>query len=189
MDTHILKLLKNRKASRAFSNQPLSQETIKTLMEATQLSASCFNKQSWRFLFLNDEAGLKKGRTALSKGNSWASAAPLLVVGFSKPNLDCQLPDGREYYLFDLGLATQNLMLQATELNLIARPFAGFSPKKLKAEFNIPEEYEIYVMLAVGYEGNINELDEELQKKSQAQRTRKPLEHNFFLNKFEISEK
>lgn len=185
----IIEILQKRKASRSISSQKLEDETIDKLMNAAQLSASCYNMQPWRFLFLTDESALQKGRKALKTGNSWALNAPLLMVGFSKPDLDCQLSDGRNYYLFDLGMSTQLILLQATELNLIARPMAGFLPDVIKEEFKIPREYEVYVMIAVGYEGNINELDERLQKTSKASRKRNPLSGNFFLNKFVNTEK
>ncbi len=178
----LLELLKSRKASRAISPTPLSDDTIKKLMEAAQLSASCFNKQPWRYLFLTEKSALDKGRKALAEGNSWALTASLLIVCFSKPDLDCQLSDGREYYLFDLGMATQNLLLQATEMNLIARPMAGFDPEIIKQEFDIPEEFEIVLMIAVGEEGDISELDEKLRERSLAPRVRKPLNENFFIN-------
>ncbi len=182
--TQILKILSVRKATRAFSSTKLSEEIINQLMEAARLSASCFNNQPWRFLFLTEESALEKGRYALSKGNSWAKAVPLLVVGFTKPELDCQLPDGREYYQFDLGMAVQNILLQATELNLVARPMAGFSPDIIRQEFDIPKEFEITIMIAIGFEGDINDLDEKLQAKLREPRKRKPLTEDFYMNKY-----
>ena len=184
MPDSIIELLQKRKATRAISMEKLSEAIIDKLMTAAQLSASCFNNQPWQFLFLTEPSALEKGRKALSEGNSWAKTAPLLIAGFSKPDLDCQMRDGRKYYLFDLGMASQLLLLQATELNLIARPMAGFSPSVIREEFDIPDEYEIYVMIAVGYEGDLNQLSEKLQEKSKAPRTRNPLSENFFLNKF-----
>jgi nitroreductase len=82
-------------------------------------------------------------------------------------------------------MAVQLLLLQATELNLVARPMSGFAPQVIKDEFQIPAEYEVYVMIAVGFEGDISQLGEESQNKSLAPRTRNPLVENFFLNKFE----
>lgn len=184
MFTSLIDLLNKRKASRAIATEKLNDEVIHKLMSAAQLSASCFNNQPWRFLFLTEPAALEKGRKALSGGNSWAKTAPLLIVGFSKSDLDCQMKDGRQYYLFDLGMACQLILLQATELNLIARPMAGYSSQVIRDEFNIPAEWEIYVMIAVGYEGDISQLSEDLQKKSLAPRTRKPLAENFFINQF-----
>ncbi|MBL7092463.1 nitroreductase family protein [candidate division KSB1 bacterium] len=185
MSTQILNILKDRKATRAFSSAKLPEEMINQLMDAAQLSASCFNNQPWRFLFLTEESALEKGRMALSKGNGWAKEALLLVVGFTKPDLDCQLPDGRNYFQFDLGMAVQNILLQATELNLVARPMAGFSQDVIRQEFDIPKEFEIMVMVAIGFEGNINEMDEKLQAKSKEPRKRNPLPANFFINNYE----
>ncbi len=186
MFTSLTEILNKRKASRAISSEKLNDEIINKLMSAAQLSASCFNNQPWRFLFLTEPSALEKGRKALSDGNSWAKTAPLLIAGFSKNDLDCQMKNGRNYYLFDLGMACQLILLQATELNLIARPMAGYSPQVIHEEFNIPTEWEVYVMIAVGYEGDISQLSEDLQKKSLAPRTRKPLAENFFINRFDV---
>ncbi|MCI0514707.1 nitroreductase family protein [candidate division KSB1 bacterium] len=182
----LIDLLRQRKASRAIAKQPLAPDILEKLMQAAQLSASCFNNQSWRFLFLTEATALEKGRKAINPGNGWAKTAPLLVIGFSKADLDCQLSDGRKYYLFDLGLATQLLMLQATELDLIARPLAGFVPEVIKTEFQLPNDFEPYVMLAVGMEGNIDELSEKWQTAARAPRQRNPLPQNFFLNQFPV---
>ncbi len=183
MSMELINLLEKRKSSRAFSQEKLEEKTINQLMRAAQLSASCFNNQPWRFLFLVDDEALEKGRKALSDGNSWAKSAPLLIVGYSKPDLDCRIKGGRDYYLFDLGMAVQLILLQTTELNLIARPMAGYSPSTLKKEFNFDEADEVFVMIAVGFEGNIDELDEKLQKVFRAPRTRNPLSENFFVDK------
>ena len=86
----LIQLLRDRKASRALSSEKLGDNVMNQLMNAAQLSASCFNNQPWRFLFMTDEAALEKGRKALSAGNSWAKRAPLLIAGFSRPDLDCQ---------------------------------------------------------------------------------------------------
>ncbi|OQX86705.1 hypothetical protein B6D60_05615 [candidate division KSB1 bacterium 4484_87] len=180
--TSLIGLLHERKATRAISTNPLSDEVIEKLMEAAQLSASCFNKQPWRFLFLTEKEPLERGRQALARGNNWALKAPLLIIGFSMSDLDCKLPDGREYYLFDLGMATQNIMLQATELNLVARPMAGFDPEIIKRGFGISDEFEVYIMIAVGEEGDLSELDEKLQERSQEPRVRNPLRDNFYLS-------
>ncbi|MBD3287286.1 nitroreductase [candidate division KSB1 bacterium] len=184
MPGSLINLLKSRKVSRAIKTTRLSSDKIEMLMNAAQLSASCYNNQSWRFLFLNEEKELEKGRKALSSGNRWAESAPLLIAGFSRKDLDCQTSDGREYYLFDLGMATQLILLQATELDLIARPMAGFKPEVIREEFNIPFNYEIYVMIAVGLEGDIDSLDEKSRKKSLRQRKRNDVSANFFLNEF-----
>ncbi|MBN1165395.1 MAG: nitroreductase family protein [Candidatus Krumholzibacteriota bacterium] len=184
MNGTLIDLLERRSPSRAIAEDKLGRTDIEKLMHAAQLSASCYNNQSWRFLLLTEEAALEKGRKALSGGNSWAKKAPLLIFGFSDPDLDCRLPDGRDYYLFDLGMAVQLILLQATELDLIARPMAGYSPSTVKREFNIPDEYEVYVAIAVGHKGDIEELDERLRVLSRGDRQRNPLHKNFYYNAY-----
>jgi nitroreductase len=187
MDTQLLELLYNRKATRAISEQPIKPEKTETILEAARLSASCANNQPWRFLVLDgdDPEALEKGREALSGGNYWAKAAPVLIFCYSKPDLDCQIGGGdREYYLFDLGMAVQNILLQATELGLVARPMAGFSPRKVRQAFGLSDEYKVMVAIAIGYEGDVSTLSEKHQQVSRAPRQRKPLEEIVSFNWF-----
>lgn len=184
METTLLEFLHKRSPYRAISPKPVEKERLSALLEAAQLSASCMNSQSWRFLVLDEPKALEQGRAALSQGNYWARTAPILMVGFSRVDLDCRPADGREYYLFDLGMAVQNILLQATEFDLVARPMAGFNPDNIREAFQIPPEYRILVVLAVGYKGDLSTLQERHQKISQAPRVRNPVEKNFFFNRF-----
>lgn len=184
METAVLSLLKKRLASRAIAPDPVDPPHRQALMQAAQLSASCRNNQPWRFLLLDEPDALEEGRRALLPGNGWARTAPLLFVGFSRRDLDCVSGDGREYYLFDVGLAVQNILLQATELGLVARPMAGFEPDRIRRSFGIPEAYTVVIMIAVGKPGDPATLDEKLRAVSMAPRVRGPLENNFFLNRF-----
>jgi len=183
MDTVFLDLLRKRSAFRAISPRPVEREKQQALMEAAQLSASCMNNQPWRFLLLDDPEALKKGRESLAPGNYWARTAPLLIIGFSRVDMDCHPADGREYHLFDLGMAVQNIMLQAAELDLVARPMAGFQPAVIREAFGIPNEYTVLIVLAVGYKGDLATLNEKHREVSQAPRVRKALEETFFLNR------
>jgi len=189
METAILGILRKRFAWRALSPQPVEPEKLAALLEAARLSASCMNNQPWRFLVMDEPEALEKGRAALAEGNSWARTAPVLLAGFSRNDLDCRNPDGREYFLFDLGLSVQNILLQATELDLVARPMAGFRPEALREAFRIPAGYTIAVMIAVGYKGDLATLQEKPRKVSVAPRTRNPLEQNFFFNTLPASER
>jgi len=188
METTTINLLRRRFAWRAISSRPVEPDTLAALLEAAQLSASCMNNQPWRFLVMNEPEALEKGRAALADGNYWARTAPVLLAGFSQADLDCRNPDGRQYFLFDLGMAVQNILLQATELDLIARPMAGFRPEALREAFQIPPAYTILVMIAVGYKGDLDTLQEKQRNVSLAPRARNPLDRNFFFNRFPTPE-
>jgi nitroreductase len=108
----------------------------------------------------------------------------VLIFAYSKPDFDCQRPDERDYYLFDLGMAVQNILLQATELDLVARPMAGFSPAKVRHAFGLDEEYKVMVGIAIGYEGDVSTLDEKKRLTSLAPRTRLALDETVDFNRF-----
>ena len=152
MENPVIGLLRARHASRSILVDPLPDEVIGELIEAVRLTPSCNNNQPWRYLFLASPDALEKGRQALSRGNApWAGRAPLLVVGYTRVENDCVIPDGREYHEFDLGMATMDLILAATARGLVVRPFAGYSPAKLKELFPELEDADRpLVMLAVG---------------------------------------
>jgi nitroreductase len=152
MDSTVLRLLGDRKASRAISTRPVPDDIIGELVEAVRLTPSCFNKQPWRYVFMTGEETLAKGRAALAPPNAvWASRAPLLIAGYSRKDDDCVIKDGRAYHQFDLGLSAMNLMLLATERGLTARPMAGFEPDVVRDAFGLDDENEPLVMIAVGY--------------------------------------
>ena len=151
MSNPVVKLLKDRVAGRSIATEPLSDQVVADLIEAARLTPSCYNKQPWRFLFLESEQARAKGADALVPANlPWASRAPLLILGYTRAEDDCITPDGRAYHEFDLGLSVMNVMLAATHHGLAARPMAGFSPEKARELFELEEGYEPLIMIAVG---------------------------------------
>ena len=148
-------LLHRRRATRAILSDPLPDDTIADLIEAIRFTPSCFNNQPWRFIFATSDEGRRKAANAFTGGNvKWAPRAPLIVIGYAKASDDCQPKDGRQYHLFDTGMSTMNLMLEATHLGLVARPMAGFNPTVLRDEFEFDDDDEIIVMLSIGKPGD-----------------------------------
>ena len=177
-----------RSAKRALSEQKIPDEVVQRLMTAATLAPSCFNNQSWRFLVVTDEAALAKIHDALTGANYWAKRAPLVVVVATQPKLDCQLNDGRDYALFDCGLATENLMLQGFKEGLYTHAMAGFDPLKLKADFQIPNDYTVITLVAVGYPGDENTLNEKHQAMENSPRNRKPQQEVICYNRWDLNE-
>lgn len=138
-----------RRAYRSLDPVEITPELVRDLAECARLAPSCFNNQPWRFVFVYDPERLKELHTALSRGNEWAQAASLIVAVFSKKELDCQIK-GRDYYLFDTGMATAFLILRATELGLVAHPIAGYDEGRVKEILGIPNEMTVITLVIVG---------------------------------------
>lgn len=142
--------IKIRRAYRSLAPVEIDQEMIKELAGAASLAASCFNKQPWHFVFVYDREMLEKMHGALSKGNEWAYDASIIVAVACKKDDDCAMKDGREYYLFDTGMAVAQMILRATELGLVAHPIAGYDPVKVKEILAIPDDMTVITLVNVG---------------------------------------
>lgn len=172
----LLKEIDERRAKRALSDTPIPEEVTTRLLTAATYAPSCFNSQPWRFMAVTDKGALEQLHASLTGGNYWAKKAPLLVVLATKPSFDASLSDGREYALFGCGLATGNLLLQATSEGLYAHPMAGFDPLVVKEAFAMPEDYIVINLIAVGYPGSLEGLSEKHVAAEQSERSRKPEE-------------
>jgi nitroreductase len=93
------------------------------------------------------------------------------VAVFSKEGDDCMVK-GRNYHQFDTGMAVGFLLLRATELGLVAHPFAGYREKAVKGILDIPEEYQLIALVAVGKKAEVlHDLLNEDQKVNESKRT------------------
>jgi nitroreductase len=142
--------IQTRRAYRSLAPVQITKELVEDLAAAASLAPSCFNKQPWRFVFVYSPEALQKLKAAFSPGNDWCHDASLVIAVFSKKELDCVMKDGREYYLFDTGLATAFMLLRTTELGLVAHPIAGYDPNKVKEALGIPDDMTVVTLINVG---------------------------------------
>ncbi len=178
--------IERRRAYRSLDPAPISDELIRDLAESASLAPSCFNNQPWRFVFVRDPDILKEMHGTLSKNNEWITDASLIIVVFSRKEDDCVIRD-REYYLFDVGMATAFIVLRATELGLVAHPVAGFSPKKVRAILGIPEDMQVITLVNVGnHADSLHDTLTEQQKAVEKERPeRLPFEKFAYVDRYE----
>jgi nitroreductase len=173
----IHELVAVRWSPRAFDPHPVEDEKLLSLFEAARWSASGGNGQPWSFVVARQATEPERFARlvrCLMEGNvPWASQAPVLVLSVAQTLREPGKPNRTA--LYDLGLAVQNLSLQATALGLYLHQMGGFSPDKARSEFNIPEGYDAVTMFAIGYRGDPALLNERAQAQELAPRTRKPL--------------
>ena len=177
--------IEKRRAYRSLIPVKIDKKLIKDLSKCAQISESCFNNQPWNYVFVYDKDKLKEMNEALSKGNDWAKKASMIIVVIGKKDDDCVIYD-RLYYRFDIGLATQNIILRATELGLVAHPIAGYSPKKTRKILNIPDEYDVIALVIVGkHSGKIDPILSEKQIEAEKKRPeRREIKDFVFYNEY-----
>ena len=138
-----------RRAYRSLLPIEITNDLINDLAECAQITASCFNNQPWRYIFVYDKDVLLKMHEALSSGNQWAKKASMIIVVLGRKEDDCIIRN-RFYYQFDIGMATCAIILRATELGLVAHPIAGYSPKKTREILGIPENIDVITLVIIG---------------------------------------
>ena len=155
----ILEEIMKRRSGRAFSDKPVSDEMLESILEAGRWAPSCANAQAWNFVVLREPDVLSQAHEALSRGNAYAKAAPIMILVAAKEDGGCpahNLP----YFTMDVGLAVENMLLQTVHLGLMGHPTAGWDETKLKEITGMPEEYRIVTVVFIGYEGDPGMLDE-----------------------------
>jgi nitroreductase len=109
----------------------------------------------------------------------------MIIAVFSRPDLDCRVR-GRDYYLFDTGMAVAFLILRATELGLVAHPIAGYNEEKVKKILGIPEDMKVIILVNIGkHSDTIKDFLSETHKKAERTRPeRRPLEEIGYIDRF-----
>lgn len=174
-------LLRNRWSPRAFSPRPVEADKVMSLFEAARWSPSGGNTQPWAFIVAtrSKEGCHDQLMQVLSARNQlWAKDAPLLVLTVATPRPKSDVAS--EYSFYDLGQAVAHLTVQAGALGLIVHQMGGFDRQAARLLFGLPDGYEPMTVIAIGYQGNTEDLPEELRERELAPRTRKSLEEFVF---------
>jgi nitroreductase len=180
--------IQTRRAYRSLEPVNITKEIVEDLATHAGLSASCFNYQPWRYIFVYEKEKIERMFETVSRGNKWVQLSSMIIAVFSKPDDDCMIRD-RLYHQFDVGMATAFLILRATELGLVAHPIAGFSPKKVKEVLFIPEKYSVITLVIVGKKADkIHEfLSEDQVEKEKNRPPRKKLNEYTYHNVYSKS--
>lgn len=170
------KAIQERWSPRAFSNQPVTTETIEILFEAARRAPSSRNEQPWSYYYAHrDNTKEFNQMVALLTGNNplWAKDAQLLIISVMKKNLDYNnKPNGKA--LHDIGAANVSLAIQASYMGLQAHPMGGFDKEKAAGYLQLDtENYEPVIMIAVGFPDETVLLSEETKQRMQQHQSRK----------------
>lgn len=157
-------------------NRPVSQDQIEALKKAAQSAPSSFNDQPWNVIICdrstNPESYQKLFDTLVEFNQKWAKNASVLVAIIASTN--SHENEFNRWAQYDSGAAAFAMMLQATDLGLMAHQMGGFDPEKVRKAFNISADFVPMAVMAVGYETAD-------QQTKAVEKQRKALSENFFM--------
>ncbi len=181
----LLDIIKSRRSVRKFTDEPVEEEKILHIMEAARLAPSWRNKQCWKFIVINQPDIIKKVVEHTGAYNrSWLSNAPVLIVVCGDPSASGVRND-QTYFLVDVAIATEHLVLAATESGLGTCWIGAFNADKIKPMLNIPEHIRIVTILPLGYPHKKDSLAGKMAKTVVRSHKRKPVAEILCFNKWE----
>jgi nitroreductase len=163
MDT--LEAIKNRRSIRKYKSDPIDDKTLEAVLDAARLAPSWSNTQCTRLVVIRDnETKAKLADTVISpphlSGNPATNAiriAPVVIVACAEKNLSgyfdgkVSTDKGEYWFMLDVGLAMENLVLAAASFGLGTVHVGLFDSQKVAEILNIPENYYLVEMTPLGY--------------------------------------
>ncbi len=159
-----MNIVKERRSVRSYENKPIADDLLNTVLESIRWAPSWANTQCWEVVVVTDQSIKEKLQETISLKNPATKAitsAPVVLAicgklkssGYYKDQVVTKFG---EWFMFDLGLATQNLCLTAHHLGLGTVIVGLFDHDKAKAILNIPDGYELLVLIPMGYPSKIS---------------------------------
>ena len=157
----VLDNIANRKSVRAYTDEPVSDADIETLLRAAMAAPSAMNRQPWEFIVLKDRDSLDllAGKLRHAK---MLQQAPLAIVVCAETMLT--LRDGtvveNMFWEHDASAATENLLLAAEAIGLGAVWTAASDPERsaiVKDALGIPGTIMPLCVVPIGHPANPDE--------------------------------
>jgi nitroreductase len=173
-------LLIDRWSPRAMSGEEISREELMRLFEAARWAPSSFNTQQWRALYAL--RGTKHWQTffdlLVDANKTWAQNAAVLVVFISRTLFDHD-NEPSVTHSYDCGAAWENFALQGFHQGLVVHGMQGFDYERARKDLQIPDQFKVEAMAAVGKPGPKEVLPERLRARESPNDRRKLSESVF----------
>src|SRR4051812_28094847 len=168
-------LILNRWSPRSMTGEELDEDTIMSLFEAARWAPSSYNNQPWRFVYAKrNTAHWDRLFNLLVEPNKvWTKNAAVLVVVIAGKNFE----HNEKYSIthqFDTGAAWENLALEASSRGLAVHAMQGFDYERARTDLQIPDNFDVMAMIAIGRRGPKENLPPQLQERENPN-DRKPL--------------
>lgn len=155
----MLELITGRQSDRKYERRAVETEKLERIIEAARMSPSANNAQPWKFIVITDPgilARTSEAATARLLGmNGFVSQAPVQIV-IVREKADIQTRTAavvkkRDFSLMDIGIAAENICLQAKAEGLGTCMIGWFDENALKRILQIPRSKRVELIITLGY--------------------------------------
>ena len=148
----VINNIMTRTSIRSFTDEPLTDSQIETLLRAGMAAPSAVNKQPWKFVVVKNKPLLRQIADSLPNTRLASAVCAIVVCGDMTKTLD---GIARDYWIHDCSAATENILLAAHAQELGA-VWAGIFPNpdrvdKLRGLIDLPETQIPLCVIAIGH--------------------------------------
>lgn len=155
----MLELIRSRQSDRKYSDKPVEQEKLGRIIEAGRMAPSACNAQPWKFVVVTDPELIRNLAEAASAKligmNTFVNQSPALIVIIREsPNLSSKVGatiKNKDYSLIDIGIAAENICLQARAEGIGSCILGWFDEKMVKKLLSIPSSKRVELIITLGY--------------------------------------
>ncbi len=144
-----LELAESRCSTRAFTEDPVSEQDLQKILEAARLAPSASNRQPWHFVVVRDPQR-RQALADIAGGQQFVGEAPVIIAGIAlDPGrvMTCGVPA----YAVDLAIAVDHMTLAAEDLGLGTCWIGLFDQEAAKEILEVPGELMVFTLLPLGY--------------------------------------
>lgn len=154
----LMDIIKGRRSIRKYEDKEVPEELLNQILESVRWAPSWTNSQCWEVIVVKDAAVKEQLQSTLIK-NPAAKAmvqAPIVLAicgkleksGYYNGQVSTKLGD---WFMFDLGIATQNICLTAYSLGLGTVIVGLLDHNKAQEILGVPDGYQVVNMIPLGY--------------------------------------
>ena len=155
----MLEIIAGRQSDRKYDSRPVEQEKLERIIEAARMSPSANNAQPWKFIVVTDPdliRNISEAAAAKLLGmNGFVAQAPAqIIVVREKADIQTRAASAikkRDYSLIDIGIAAENICLQAEAEGLGSCIIGWFDEKTVKKFLGIPSSKRVELIITLGY--------------------------------------
>ncbi len=155
----MLEIIRTRQSDRCYSDKAVEKEKLDRITEAGRMAPSACNSQPWKFIIVDDRQLLSQLAVAASAKligmNSFVAQAPVqIAVVRENANMSSRVGatiKNKDYSLIDIGIASENICLQAHAEGLGSCMIGWFDEKMVKKLLKIPASKRVELLITIGY--------------------------------------
>ena len=151
---HVHEAIGHKRAIRRFADRPLADDDLTAILEAGRRAESSKNSQQRDFIVVRDRARLGELAGIGRYADHLAGAAAAIALVTPNP----RAPGASLSLVFDVGLATESMMLAAWERGVGTCPVTVYYQARCRRILGYPDDRWCGYVLSIGYPADREDL-------------------------------